>query len=345
MITSIQNRATTGKLLALAVLLATILAMQLSTAPAGAAVTSGQAFAWGNDYYGQLGDGAAGPDTNLPGGVSNLAGAKSVKAGCSHGLALKENGRVWAWGLGNYGRLGSGNSDSQVVPVRVKIDNVKAISAGNDREGVLILGNGADGNRITGNYIGTDKSGAAPLRNIDEGVFIYDVSNNTVGGTTAGAGNVISFSTEEDGVQIYGLNAKGNRILSNSIFSNAGLGIELDNDGPTPNDPDDADTGPNNLQNFPVLSSARKNAAGTTTVRGKLHSTPSKTFTVQFFSNPSGTKEGKTLLGSKSITTDGSGDDSFSFSTKKAIRLGQNITATGAEGTSELSAPRKVVAS
>jgi hypothetical protein len=68
MITSIQNRATTGKLLALAVLLATILAMQLSTAPAGAAVPSGQAFAWGSDDEGQLGDGAAGPDTNLPGG-------------------------------------------------------------------------------------------------------------------------------------------------------------------------------------------------------------------------------------------------------------------------------------
>jgi len=68
---------------------------------------------------------------------------------------------------------------------------------------------------------------------------------------------------------------------------------------------------------------------------------------VQLFSNPSGTDEGKTLLGSKSVTTNGTGNISFTFSTKKAIRLGQNITATatGPGGnTSEFSVPRKVVA-
>src|SRR5262249_1482087 len=44
----------------------------------------------------------------------------------------------------------------------------------------------------------------------------------------------------------------GNAVLGNSIFANAGLGIDLGNaDGVTPNDPGDADTGPNNFQNFP----------------------------------------------------------------------------------------------
>ena len=117
-------------------------------------------------------------------------------------------------------------------------------------------------------------------------------------------------------------------------------------DGPTPNDSGDKDTGANGLQNKPVLSSAKKGATGTTTVRGTLNSTPNKTFTVQYFSNPQGTNEGKTLLASKSVTTDGTGNVSFTFSTTKAIRLGQNFTATatGADGTSEFSAPRKVVA-
>ena len=54
------------------------------------------------------------------------------------------------------------------------------------------------------------------------------------------------------------------------------------------NDPGDTDTGPNNLQNKPVLSSTRKGATGTTTVRGTLNSAPGKTFNVQFFSNPEG---------------------------------------------------------
>jgi len=148
-------------------------------------------------------------------------------------------------------------------------------------------------------------------------------------------------------VAIYGDDATGNRILSNSIFSNGAIGIDLNADGPTANDPGDTDTGPNNLQNKPALSSAKKSATGTTTVRGNLNSTPDKTFNIQFFSNPSGTDEGKIYLGSKSVTTNGTGNVSFTFSTKKTIRLGQNITATatGPGGnTSEFSAPRKVVA-
>jgi hypothetical protein len=67
---------------------------------------------------------------------------------------------------------------------------------------------------------------------------------------------------------------------------------------------------------------------------------------VQFFSNPKGADEGKTLLGTQSVTTDGSGNASFAFSTKKQVRLGQNITATatGPGGnTSEFSPPKKVM--
>ena len=58
--------------------------------------------------------------------------------------------------------------------------------------------------------------------------------------------------------------------------------------------------------------------------------------------------EGKTLLGSQTVSTDGLGNVSFTFSTKKAIKLRQNITATatGPGGnTSEFSLPEKVVAS
>ena len=114
------------------------------------------------------------------------------------------------------------------------------------------------GNKVTGNYIGTDRSGTSPLGNSFYGVYIGG-ANNTVGGTEAGARNVIS-ANGLDGVVI--ADGTNNRILSNSIFSNGRLGIDLDGDGAaTPNDAGDADTGPNNLQNKPILSSA-KNADG-----------------------------------------------------------------------------------
>lgn len=110
--------------------------------------------------------------------------------------------------------------------------------------------------------MGTDATGTKKLGNY-QGVYVYDASNNTVGGSTAGASNVIS-DNDGSGVSIYGDDATGNRILSNSIFSNGGLGIDLGDDGPTANDPGDTDTGPNDLQNKPVLTSARTESLKTT---------------------------------------------------------------------------------
>jgi titin len=135
-------------------------------------------------------------------------------------------------------------------------------------------------------------------------------------------------------------------VLQNSIYANGGLGIDLGSDGPTPNDPGDADAGPNDLQNKPILSSA-KTSATSTTVRGTLNSTSGKTIVVRFFSNPSGTDEGKTFIGQKSVTTDVSGNASFTFSPAKKVSLGQSVTATAtsqAGNTSEFSAARTVVA-
>jgi hypothetical protein len=113
--------------------------------------------------------------------------------------------------------------------------------------------------------------------------------------------------------------------------------------GKTANDPGDIDAGANGLQNFPVLTSAKKTSTGTTIV-GTLGSATSKTYQVQFFSNPSG-NEGKTFLGQKSVTTNSSGNVSFTFTTSKAISAGQTITATATDSagnTSEFSAPKTV---
>jgi CSLREA domain-containing protein len=243
-----------------------------------------------------------------------------------------------------------GNGEQGVFVGRAPNTTVGGTTAGernvisaNDAAGMLIFD--ASGSRVTGNFIGTAASGKGDLGNGEEGVSLTEASGTVIGGAQAGARNVISGNGGQ-GVLIYGNGAMGNRILSNSIFSNDGLGIDLGADGPTANDPGDVDTGANELQNKPVLSSAKKSATGTTTVRGTLDSTPERNFKVQLFSNPEGGNQGKTLLGSVTVSTNGTGDASFSFSTKKRIGLGQNITstATGAYGTSEFSASRRVVA-
>jgi titin len=101
---------------------------------------------------------------------------------------------------------------------------------------------------------------------------------------------------------------------------------------------------PNNLQNFPLISSARTSRTATT-IKATLNSRPGAIYTVQFFSNLPGTDEGARFIGQKSVSVDASGNASFAFKTKK-VGVGQAITATATneftEDTSEFSAPRAV---
>jgi hypothetical protein len=213
---------------------------------------------------------------------------------------------------------------------------------------------------VSHDLIGTDKSGTQRLGNLAEGVELFGSSYASV------RNNTVAFNGK-DGVSIVegsDLHTEpvvtANRVLSNSIFANGGLGINLipqqgveplpgsTPDGPTANDLGDADLGPNELQNKPVLSSA-KTVSGLTTVKGKLNSHPGETYLLQFFSNPSGTNEGKKLIGQKSVTTDGSGNASFAFKPSTKVAVGSTITATATRtstlDTSEFSSARTVASS
>jgi hypothetical protein len=181
----------------------------------------------------------------------------------------------------------------------------------------VIVGNPASGNLIQGNIIGADTTGIQPLGNLG-GVQING-PGNTVGGTASGAGNIIAFngtmcaSPNDIGVAIIGdASTTNNAILGNSIFSNGGLGIDLiGNDtgpcGETPNDHCDVDTGPNDLQNYPVITSVMS-GGGNVTLSGTLDSVANTAFRVEFFSSPachsSGFGQGKHFLGSNVTTTD-----------------------------------------
>ncbi len=216
--------------------------------------------------------------------------------------------------------------------------------SGNHRDGVLIAV-GATGNMVEGNYIGTDLTGAAAVPNT-EGVRVGNgAANNTIGGTTPGAGNLIAFNRigVSVGVRLDISGVRGNAILRNAIFANGQLGIDLEDDGVTPNTPGGPHTGPNNLQNFPLLQAASSDAGGTT-IRGTLNSTAGTAFRVEFFANealdPSGFGQGQTFLGFKTVTTDAGGDVNFTATLTTVAPAGQFITATatGPDGnTSEFS--------
>jgi hypothetical protein len=221
--------------------------------------------------------------------------------------------------------------------------------SGNALDGVTIFD--GSGNSVLGNRIGTTANGTAALGNGEAGVLIQG-SNNTVGDGTSAGSNTIAFNGE-DGVQVQ--SGTGRKISRNSIFSNAGLGIDLqggfeDAQGNTANEPGDVDSGANGLQNKPVITSA-KTSSTKTTITGKLASTPNRGYDIEFYSNPAGTDEGKKFVGLKSIVnTDPAGNVTFTFSTSNKIPVGQTVTATARSvnldasngDTSEFSAPRKV---
>lgn len=160
---------------------------------------------------------------------------------------------------------------------------------------------GSNGNAIQGNYIGVDVTGAQPLGNGNSGINISDSSGNVIGGATAGEGNTIAFNGSS-GVEVSTslLGSRGNPILSNSIFSNAGLGIDLDPQGiANPNDTGDLDSGPNNLQNFPEISPAPQLNGGSLTVTYRVPSVPPNStypLRIEFFKADS-SGQGQKLLG------------------------------------------------
>ena len=214
------------------------------------------------------------------------------------------------------------------------------IISGNNSNGIELNNSG---NQILGNFIGTQMDGTTALANGRHGVFVakffigFSANNNTIGGKISGAGNRIQ-NNGGDGVFV--ASGTGNAIVENSIFANVGLGIDLGTDGVTSNDSDDVDSGANNLQNFPVLTSATS-SSGKATIQGTLNSKPSTAFTVAIYSNsqcdPSGFGEGEAPVSSSTVTTDASGDANFIITLSSSLPIGNSVVATATDPTGNTS--------
>ena len=276
----------------------------------------------GNLIAGNTGDSVHIQDAGSSGNVilGNSIGTNAA------GTAVLTNG-----GAGVY--IGGGAANNTIG--RVGAGN---LIGGHSYAGVFIQDPGADGNRVLGNAIGTDWTGTGLFSN-SFGV-ILSTTGNQIGGTEPGEGNIISRNSV--GVLVYG-GAK-NSIRGNSIFANYSLGIDLYPGafGVTANDFQDTDTGPNGLQNFPVLSAQ---VGATTRVLGTLNSAPNTTFALDFYASsaadPSGYGEGQRFLGSATVTTDSEGNGSFDVTLSVPTGANELVTATATDpngNTSEFSA-------
>jgi hypothetical protein len=221
--------------------------------------------------------------------------------------------------------------------------------SGNGGEGLVIQGGSS--NTVQGNLIGTDVGGTAPLGNAFYGVsveFGFQIPmGNLIGGTNASAANVIAFN----GVGgISAANSQGTTIRFNRIFRNFanlgsdGLGIDLDNDGVTPNDDGDADSGANGLLNFPLIRSVTIDTTSTRVI-GTFRGAPDSGFWLDFYWSecnlrPRDFLEGENHFTQVLIFTDAAGFASFDITAPTPIPLGAPVSATATDvddNTSEFS--------
>jgi hypothetical protein len=160
---------------------------------------------------------------------------------------------------------------------------------------------------IFGNLIGTDLTGALNLGNQGIGIQITNTSGVVIDS------NVIAFNEccqlgGQPGVLI---NSGSNPLISNSIFSNQALGIDL---APVGVNPNNTVANANNGQNSPVITAATS-GGGSTHIQGTLDTDANTIYSIQFFGNtacdPSGHGEGQTFLGQTPVLTDGSGHATF----------------------------------
>ncbi len=210
--------------------------------------------------------------------------------------------------------------------------------AGNTQQGVKITGHSATGNTVQGNSVGRVAGSATAIPNKD-GIRVADgASGNVIGGTAAGAANEVANNT---GTGIWINDGTGNRVSRNSTHDNNGLGIAIGSQNPQANDDGDADTGANNLQNFPEIELATL-SGGTLTIRYALSSaTPNTAYpvTIEFFVADFAGEEGEVFIGSRNISSAGTTTSSIAAG---GVTFGDQIvaTATDANGnTSEFSMP------
>ena len=187
----------------------------------------------------------------------------------------------------------------------------------NTTVGVSISGSSATGNLVAANFIGTDSGGTANLGNGTGVIIAIDTATtgNTIGGTAAGAGNVIA-DNSLDAVDVN--SGSGNAIRENLIYGNGG-GIKL--------------VGSANNHQAPPSQLAVASVPNLTTIDFTLTGSVGQSYTVNFFASngsggPAGQFLGTTTTAPLTSTTQGF-TIAFPFSTPLSSTEAVTATATG----------------
>ncbi|KAA5548360.1 RCC1 domain-containing protein [Adhaeribacter rhizoryzae] len=130
-----------------------------------AAKSDGTVYAWGNGSSGQLGDGIVynGPDvygSAVPVLVKNLTGVVDIAAGFTHSLAIKGDGKMYAWGNGYNGELGVGTSENSAEPVLVPVSLKPSIATNSLPSNMFYAGQKLNVGFTTDNYKDSDNYSA-----------------------------------------------------------------------------------------------------------------------------------------------------------------------------------------
>ena len=302
----------------------------------------------GTDVTGTIDLGNTGHGIYLQSGASNNTIGGDQTAGLGNIVSGNNTGAIYITGAGSNTNTIQGNmigvdaSGTFIVSNSGNNIDVNLSTSGNLIGGTTtgagnVIGGGTDGitlwanalNIVQGNYIGTDVTGTLDLGNLNHGIAISGgTTNNVIGGVNPNEGNVIAFN-ENSGVSVWDPTSDNNRILGNSIYRNAGLGIDINNDGLSPNDSGDGDSGPNDQQNFPVFTSL-SHSLGNTTVNFDLNTNQAGNYRIEFFVSDLADGSGQTLVHSEVINHVGGGNRSF-VSAAFATSANAIITATATE--------------
>ncbi|MCX7722340.1 MAG: right-handed parallel beta-helix repeat-containing protein [Verrucomicrobiae bacterium] len=278
-------------------------------------------------------------------GGDTPAARNVISGNTGTGILIDGSGSTNNLVLGNF--IGTGLTGTEARPngeagIRVQYASGTLIGGTTPGARNIISGNGQNGvflayfsgsSRVLGNFIGADATGALPLGNGAHGVRIEASTDNQVGGAGAGEGNLIAFNTG-DGVAVVGSTSVNNAIRGNSMFSNGGLGVDLGDNGVTPNDWYDWDSGPNLLQNFPVIQAATYTPTNVV-VRGFFEGQPG-TYQIDLYASAecdaSGYGEGQQYLGSSSVLIWGGPGGAYFTNTFAVAPAGPCITAVATDG-------------
>ena len=181
--------------------LAIVMTCAMAVAPSFAA-GPGTPFTWGNNAFGQLGNGTATAHPS-PAPVNNITGAIDIAAGREHALALMPDGTVRTWGRNNLGQIGDGSTANRLSPVPVPgLSGVIDIASGHNHCLALL----SDGTVRAWGYNATGQIGDGSTTNRRSPVAVSGLTSVVA----IAGGRDMSYALRSDGtVWAWGLNSDG----------------------------------------------------------------------------------------------------------------------------------------